>query len=83
MKSSPFTAKVSQVGHKVGLDLPELPENEPNVAQQPNLTQIAGQLEPGMFLGADDMDMGRTVIVWEDHHSPAFEGREDGWHAKE
>ena len=49
--------------HEVGLDQFQLPESEPDVAQQPYLPQVAEQFEPRVLLGSDHMDVGRKVIV--------------------
>jgi hypothetical protein len=80
MDSSPFGAKVGQVVREIGFDLPELRKTEPDIGQQPNLLQIAKQLEPRVLAGPDHMDVWRKVIVGVDHHAPALEYRQNGWH---
>jgi hypothetical protein len=80
MKSLPFAAKVGEVAQQVSSDLPQLPQSEPDVAQQSYLPEIAKQFKPRMRLGSDHMDVGRTVIVGVDHHTPALEDGKNGGH---
>lgn len=68
------------MGDEVRLDVSELPQDEPNVAQQPDLTKVTKQLEPRVFLRANHMDMWWPVVIWVDHYPPAFERRGHGRH---
>ena len=81
MDSSPFAAKVGKVVQEIGLDQFQLPQSEPDVAQQPYLPQVAEQFKPRVLLGSDHMDMRRKVIVGIDHHAPALEVGKDRGHA--
>ena len=56
------------------------PARTPDVAQQPYLPKVAEQFKPRVLSGSDHVHMRRMVIVRIDHHAPALEDRENGWH---
>jgi hypothetical protein len=71
---------VRQLDFKVDLDGLEVLALKPDVAEQPDSPQIAQKFKARVLLGPDHMNMRRAMIVREDHHSPAIEVRENGWH---
>src|ERR1017187_2662757 len=77
MDSSPFAAKAGKVVQEVCLDPFQLPQPEPDVAQQPYLPKVAEQFKPRVLSGSDHVHMRRMVIVRIDHHAPALENREN------
>jgi hypothetical protein len=67
MDSLPFAAQRCQTGDQGVFDATDLPEPEPIVFSQFHRSIRTVQVEYGLAALANDMDMGRPMIVRVDH----------------